>query len=196
MRGTQYDQAGQQSVPVHLGVVRAGKVELDHTALWPDGLPVRVQIADGASNVACEGPAVIAGYGPAGRAVADLLEKHAISYVILDRNPKTITTQEELGRRTVLGDASDPAVLEAAGIRSARLLVVTIPDEKAAVRTIRSARLMNPSLVILARTEYISTALVARRAGANAVISAELAVAKEFHELLVMNLCSRSPLPA
>lgn len=163
-------------------------MELDHFVDWPDGQRVRIQVADGCTALTCEGPAVIAGFGPAGRCVADLLDKRAVPYVVIDRNPKTITTQEELGKRAVLGDVSEPAVLEEAGIPTAKLLVLTIPDEKSTVRAIRSARLMNPSLVILARTEYMSTALIARRAGADAVISAELAVAKDFHELLVVSL--------
>ncbi len=176
------------SLPSHVGVFRAGKVELDHASGWPDGVQVRVQVADSDKCIRCEGPAVIAGFGPAGRCVADLLNKHGIDYIVIDRNPKTVTTQEELGRRVVLGDVSDPAVLDAAGIRVARLLVMTVPDEKSTVRAIRSARLMNPALVILARTEYVSTGMNARKAGASAVISAELAVAKEFHELLMVNL--------
>jgi voltage-gated potassium channel Kch len=177
--------------PAHFGVFRAGTVELDRIVDWPDGQRVSVQLVDGCASLTCEGPVVIAGFGPAGRCVADLLDRRAIPYVVVDRNPRTIATQEDLGRRAVLGDVSEPAVLETADIRSARLLVLTIPDEKSTVRAIRSARLMNPSLVILARTEYISTALIARRAGASAVISAELAVAKEFHELLMVSLSGR-----
>lgn len=186
------DRSGQQRnpMPVHLGTFRDGTIELDHPADWPDGQRVCVQVAGGCAAFPCDGPAVIAGFGPAGRCVADLLGKRGVPYVIIDRNPKTVPTQEELGRRIVLGDVSDPAVLEQAGIRTAKLLVLTIPDEKSTIRAIRSARLMSRSIVILARTEYFSTALVARRAGANMVISAELAVAKDFHELLGVNLSS------
>lgn len=180
-------------MPTHSGVFRNGRIELDHPVGWADGMRVVVQIVGDCNGCSDHRHAVIAGFGPAGRCAVDVLEKFSIPYVIVDRNPKTASTQQVLGRRAVLGDVTEPAVLEQAEIGRADLLILTIPDEKATIRAIRTAKVMNPSLAIVARTEYISTALVARRAGARAVVSAEIAVAREFHEVLLRSLMRQPP---
>ena len=182
-----------EALPIYSGVIREGKIELDHPVTFPDGVRVRVQLDGRHNGLECRSHGIVAGFGPAGRWVADLLDRYSMPYCIIERNPKTVATQESLGKRVVLGDVCEEATLEAAGVREAGILAVTIPDEKAAVRAIRCAKSLNPSLVIFAKTEYTSTALLARKAGADVVISAEVAVAKEFHELLL--LCLTSGLP-
>ena len=67
-----------------------------------------------------------------------------------------------------------------------------IREGKAAVRAIRCAKSLNPTLVIFAKTEYTSTALLARKAGADVVISAETAAARQFRQPL---LCLTGGLP-
>ncbi len=178
---------------MHAGVVRGGKVEFDHLTTWPDGVRVWIQIAEGHNGLDRAGHAIIVGFGPAGRWVADILDRFSVPYCIVERNPKTVAAQEALGKRVVLGDAGEEKTLVAAGVGDACVLALTIPDEKATVRVVRCAKSLNPKLVIFAKTEYTSTALVARKAGADVVISAELAVAKEFHELLLLALTGGRP---
>jgi voltage-gated potassium channel Kch len=177
-----------RALPVYSGVIRVGKVEFDHPVVWPDGVRVSVQAAAGHNRVEHPGHAIIVGFGPTGRWVADLLGRFSVPYCIVERNIKTVGDQQSLGKRIVLGDATEELVLEMAGVREARILALTIPDEKAAVRVIRCAKALNPKMVIFVKTEHTSTALVARKAGADVVISAEIAVAKEFHELLLLCL--------
>jgi voltage-gated potassium channel Kch len=175
-------------LPVYPGVLRGGKVELDHPVTWRDGVRVWVQIAEDREGIEQRGHAIIAGFGPAGRWAADVLERFSVPYCIIERNLRTAAAQETLGKRVVLGDASDELTLDVAGVREAGMLVLTIPDEKATIKTIRCARALNEKLVIIARTEYTSTALVARKSGADVVISAEVAVARELHQLLLLAL--------
>jgi voltage-gated potassium channel Kch len=181
-----------RALPVHTGVIRGGKVELDCPITWPDGAKVCVQIAPNHTGFDHPSHAIIVGFGPTGRWVAEVLDRFCVPYCIVERNVKTVSDQQGLGKRIVLGDVTDELVLEMAGVRDAGILALTIPDEKTAVRAIRCAKMLNPKIVIFAKTEHASTALVARKAGADVVISAEIAVAKEFHELLLLCL-SGSP---
>jgi len=183
--------------PTHAGVFRNGKVELDCPVEWPNGARVKVYLAEPIRPVRPSGHVIIAGFGPAGRWVADVLERFTIPYVLIETNPNTVSAQRALGKRVILGDASDPGILEAAGISTASLLVLTIPDEAATIRAIQAAKAANPALVVMARTAYTSSGMSARQAGADVVVNAERAVAREFYESVLFELSRAfSPGPA
>jgi Trk K+ transport system NAD-binding subunit len=128
--------------------------------------------------------AIIAGFGVPGRMVAEILESRGIPYTVIETNPATVTRACKPGRRLVCGDASDAQVLRQAGIELARLLVIAIPDEAAALACTRVARQLNATLRIITRTHYTSIGMEARQLGANEVVIAEQAVAREFAKLL------------
>ncbi len=128
--------------------------------------------------------AIIAGFGVPGRMVADILQSQGTSYVVVETNPTTCNRAEKPGRRLVLGDACDPAVLREAGIETADLLVIAIPNETAALECTRVARRLNQTIRIITRTHYTSAGIEAKQLGANEVIVAEQAVAREFANLL------------
>ena len=107
---------------------------------------------------------VIAGFGPAGRCVADLLESSGIEYVVVEKNEITVATQGCLGRRIILGDISEQATMSAAGVETAGILALTIPDEKAVLAATAQARKLNPNIYIIARTTYTSAGLKASQA--------------------------------
>src|SRR5262249_40988225 len=71
------------------------------------------------------GRALIAGFGPVGRAVADRLEKAGVSIAVIELNPRTVERQALLGRRVVYGDASNPEVLASAGLLMADAVILT-----------------------------------------------------------------------
>ncbi len=100
-------------------------------------------------------------------------------------------SQRELGRTAVQGDISDPQTLEKAGITEASILALTIPDEQAVLRAVTTARRLRPAIYIVARTTYASAGLEATRLGADDVIKAEQAVARQFYEMLQRKLATR-----
>jgi voltage-gated potassium channel Kch len=126
--------------------------------------------------------AVIAGFGLAGRAVADLLDEVGVPYTVIEKNPATVRTQNGLGRRFIAGDTSQEATLAESGVATASLLALTIPDVKAVLAATAAARKLSSAVYIIARTTYSSEGLQAMRLGANEVIKAEQAVALQFYE--------------
>lgn len=133
------------------------------------------------------GHAVVAGYGIPGRAVADQLSHGGVDVCVIELNAKTVervckTAIHNL--HVIVGDVSDEATLRRAGIETATLFVVTVPVDAAVLESVRLARRLNPSLHIMARCRYVSTALEAARRGANEVISEEQVVAEEFNRLI------------
>lgn len=171
---------------VLMGTYRGGMVVLDQDGQMPDGtrLIVRPVRPVGIDAARCDGLVIIAGFGLAGRYIADLLQSVHIPYCVIEKNPVTVETQAALGRRVVLGNVREKETLERAGIRQAGILALTIPDEEAVLQATSIARRVRPDIYIIARTYYSSKGIRASQLGADEVIKAEQAVALQFYERL------------
>ncbi len=127
---------------------------------------------------------IIAGFGPVGRTLADELIQRDVPITILDTNPETIRTQQSLGHTAVLGDATNPTALQAAGIDKASALAITIPDGAAAVDACAAARALAPDLYIIVRTNHLSEGIRALQQGASSVTVEEIAAAEALAKTL------------
>lgn len=116
---------------------------------------------------------LVAGYGLAGRAVCRALRTAGIRYVAVDQNSDNVRVAREAGDRVVLGDITQPEVLEELGCKRARLVVLGINDANATERATRTIRKAAPDLAIIARTPYEMDKAALRAAGATQVITAE-----------------------
>jgi CPA2 family monovalent cation:H+ antiporter-2 len=138
---------------------------------------------------------IIAGFGPGGRAIADRLESLHVPYVVVELNASTVTRQNRAGRSTVFGDIANPDVLEAAGIDRADAVIITIPDDDAALRAVQAVRTAAPDTFIGVRTQFLSGKMRALSLGASEVVVAEVAVAAAMDTTmfaaLSAHLCSR-----
>lgn len=99
--------------------------------------------------------AVIVGYGPVGRTASRILGDFGIPLVIIDMNLDTIRKLMELGQAAIYGDASRRDILEAAGIKKADYLLVTIPDVLTRTTVILTAKDLNPELHVFTRARYL-----------------------------------------
>ena len=178
----------------YLGYYSDGLVRLSARIDWPDGTPVLVRLADLTPGQAARGlgKVIIAGFGLAGRWVADIFDRHGIDYVVVETNPETIETQTKLGRRVICGNIAEEETLRRAGIGEASILALTVPDENAVLEATRLAKQLNPRLYIVARTTYSSSGMQASRLGADEVIKAEQAVARQFYEMLLRKVIGSS----
>lgn len=79
----------------------------------------------------------------------------------------------QLGFRTVAGDAREPAILRKAGVGSARLVVVCVPDDVAAIQIVRGIRELTRATLILVRCRFQQSQATLKQMGANAVVSEE-----------------------
>ena len=131
---------------------------------------------------------VIGGFGPVGRAVAEELEKQSIPYSIIEMNQATVQTQTRLGKRIIFGDIANTDVLESAGLITADALVLTIPDEHAAMLACTVARTLTSDLFIAVRTGLSARANIARGLGADLVVTDELAAAHEMQRAVLERL--------
>ena len=140
------------------------------------------------SIVASAYRAVVVGYGPIGQTVAGLLRDGSVEPVIIETNLETTRRVRSEGHQVVYGDATHPAVLEAAGIYSAVALVVSGPTSKQSAEIIRIARSVNPKVRVLARAYYLRETPILRDAGADEVFSGEGEVALAMTENILGTL--------
>src|SRR5690606_36587250 len=128
------------------------------------------------------------GFGPVGRAIAEKLEEMDIRIVVIETNQATIDRQRQLARRMVHGDVTDREVLIEADVRDADALILTIPDEGAAVRACELARALSPNIYIAARTNFLRKGLLATQAGADEVIVEEVVTAEAMERAVLRYL--------
>jgi len=98
---------------------------------------------------------LIAGYGRVGSFVARLLARLDQPFVVVDPNPGRADEARDAGYPVVYGDAAAEPVLEAAGVRRARLVIVTVPDPVGARLVVERARSINPNVHVVARTTTV-----------------------------------------
>ena len=96
-------------------------------------------------------PVIIAGFGRFGQVVARVLRGLDIGATVIDHDPGQIDTVRRFGWKAYYGDATRMDLLESAGARSAKLLVVAIDDAEAAMRTVKRVRQRFPDLSLIVR---------------------------------------------
>lgn len=114
---------------------------------------------------------VIAGIGRVGREAADELAGAGRPFVVIDPSDTTEAYCAERGFLYLRADATEDAVLERAGIKRARGLIVTTSSDATNLYVILSARLLNPEFFIAARAADEASVPKLLRAGANRAIS-------------------------
>jgi CPA2 family monovalent cation:H+ antiporter-2 len=132
--------------------------------------------------------AIVIGHGPIGRIVVRLLQENDIEPTVIELNMKTVRALRAGGISAVYGDASHATTLMAAGVTSARGLIVSVAGLPAIKEIIRLARQHNPTVQILVRAAHLREAAAIRAAGAHQVFSGEAEVALAFTEAILESL--------
>jgi monovalent cation:H+ antiporter-2, CPA2 family len=132
--------------------------------------------------------AVIVGYGPVGQAVDRALRRAGTETVVIDLNMDTVAGLEAKGQRALFGDASQPGILEQAGIARARHLVITLPHSVNRAPLITTARELSPRCRIVVRARYLREYDDLIHVGANAACFEEAEAAAALTELVLVDL--------
>ncbi|MDH5211867.1 MAG: NAD-binding protein, partial [Betaproteobacteria bacterium] len=115
--------------------------------------------AEREADVVDEASAVIvAGFGRFGQVVTRVLNGLGLHATLIDHDPNQIELVRRFGSKAYYGDATRLDVLEKAGVARARLLVVAIDDNVAALRLTREVRKRYPQLKVIARAHGRSDA--------------------------------------
>jgi CPA2 family monovalent cation:H+ antiporter-2 len=118
------------------------------------------------------GRVIVVGFGPAGKAVCDALKEQEIPYFILETNIATVSACR-VEEPIEIGDATQPEILEHAGVHHAAAVVVSIPDPSISRTVISQCRMIAPEVRVLVRARYSLFANTLREAGADTVVDEE-----------------------
>lgn len=132
--------------------------------------------------------AVVVGYGPVGQTSAQLLRHFGVQTVIIDLNLDTIQQLSNDGVPAVYGDATRQDILDAAGVRNAKYLLVTAPDALVRTLVIINAKEMNPALKVYVRARYLKELAWLEEVGATQICTEEAETALGLARMLLREM--------
>ncbi len=115
---------------------------------------------------------VVCGTGRMGEIICQRLAERKRPFVAIEIDEaRAQALREQNDWLVILGDATDDDVLLKAGIERAEALAAVLPGDADNVYTVLAARMLNPSLQIIARAKDEKAAGKLKHAGANRVVS-------------------------
>jgi monovalent cation:H+ antiporter-2, CPA2 family len=104
-----------------------------------------------ADPIAARHPVIIAGFGHFGNTVGRFLRANNVQATYLDIDSDTVDVLRKMGFKVFYGDASRYDLLEAAGAREARIIIIAIDSKEKRLEMIETVKKHFPHLNILVR---------------------------------------------
>jgi CPA2 family monovalent cation:H+ antiporter-2 len=123
---------------------------------------------------ALTGHVVVVGCGRVGRHIADVLGRVGVPRLVIEADVGRTTRLQQLGVPVLFGDAANSEILSHAGLSRARALIVTIPDDAAALTVVATTRRLAPDLHSICRASTWDGGRLLLEAGASAIVRPEL----------------------
>jgi CPA2 family monovalent cation:H+ antiporter-2 len=131
---------------------------------------------------------IIAGGGRVGFQIAQVLKSIDMHFVIIELDHRRFEQAKADGMAVVYGDASHEIVLEAAGIKDANLLILTLPGLVEARSVIVHSKRLNDRLEIIARASGQDSCDLLRALGASEVVLPEFEASFEMTRQSLLRL--------
>lgn len=96
-------------------------------------------------------PAIVVGFGRFGHVVGRLLRANGFRITVLDNDAEQVDMLRTFGLKAFYGDATRQEMLEAAGARTAKLIILNLAGEERSLKIVRIVKEHYPNLQILAR---------------------------------------------
>lgn len=117
-----------------------------------------------------KGHTIISGFGRNGQEASKAFLKNNMDYVVIERHARAANDVGHSMDYFLEGDATRDEVLIAAGIRNAKALITTLPEDADNLFVVLTARELNPDLKIISRASNDTSVNKLKRAGADNVI--------------------------
>jgi voltage-gated potassium channel Kch len=102
-----------------------------------------------------DNPVIIAGFGRFGLVVGRLLLANGINVTIIDSNPTNVEVLRKFGFKLYYGDVTRPEVIENAGIKMAKMVILSMAEYDEALKVASYLRKNYPHIKVLARAKDI-----------------------------------------
>ena len=134
------------------------------------------------------GRVLVVGYGRVGRLVGEMLDRHDLPWIAIDRDPSFVQQGRRAGHRVYYGDASRVELLERCGLDYARAVVVTMDSPEAAEAVVAVARGHRPDLTIVARARDARHAARLYELGATDAVPETIEASLQLSEAVLVDI--------
>jgi len=128
---------------------------------------------------------IVCGFGRVGTEVAREFIREKVKFVVIDNREEVRTCCERGNVPFIFGDASRNDVLELAGINRAKGLVAAVDSDVENLYITLTAKIMNPDIVVVARSDTDENVEKLIRAGASRVINPASIGGKRMAEVML-----------
>jgi len=113
---------------------------------------------------------ILCGYGRSGQYLGRFLKEENIPFIAIDIDPSRVNEASAGGEHVMYGDASRRVVLEAAGIKTAKALVISYADFRASMKVLHVIQDTYKNIPVIVRTLDDTHMDDIRNAGASEVV--------------------------
>jgi monovalent cation:H+ antiporter-2, CPA2 family len=135
-----------------------------------------------------ESKVLVVGYGRVGKLVAEMLTRHQIPWMAIERVPKLIEAGRRAGHDVFFGDASRSEMLHRFGLNAVLALVVTMDSPEATEAVVVNARELRPDLTIVARARDAQQAKRLYELGASDAVPETIEASLQLSEALLVGI--------
>ncbi|MBS0333765.1 MAG: cation:proton antiporter, partial [Proteobacteria bacterium] len=138
--------------------------------------------ADGEAHV------LIVGYGRVGRLVAEMLTRHQVPWIAIERDTRLVEAARRESKTLYFGDAARPDLLVRCGLDRAPALVVTMDSPDGAEAVVAAARELRPDLMVVARARDARHAARLYELGVTDAVPETIEASLQLSESLLVDL--------
>jgi voltage-gated potassium channel len=120
-----------------------------------------------------ENHVIVIGFGRNGHQVIDELSAHNYSFVVIDSNQDVLQNYRGKPIRFVQGDATEDVILEKAGIKNAKAVISTLPNDADNLFVALTVKSLNQGVTIVTRSSSEANEKKLRAAGVKSVVMPE-----------------------
>ncbi|WP_297514560.1 cation:proton antiporter [uncultured Caulobacter sp.] len=134
------------------------------------------------------GQVLVVGYGRVGKLVADMLRRHDLPWLSVERDARLVEQGRRDGGRIYYGDASRLELLERCGLASAKAVVVTMDSPEAAEAVVAAARGARPDVPIVVRARDARHAARLYELGATDAVPETIEASLQLSEAVLVDI--------
>ena len=134
------------------------------------------------------GQVLVIGYGRVGKLVGDMLSRHDLLWIAVDREARVVEQGRRSGDRIYYGDASRLELLERCGLATAKAVVVTMDAFEVAEAVVAAARGARPDVPIVVRARDARHAARLYELGATDAVPETIEASLQLSEAVLVDI--------
>ena len=134
------------------------------------------------------GQVLVIGHGRVGKLVGDMLNRHDLPWLAVERDARLVEQGRREGLRIYYGDASRIELLERCGLATAKAVVVTMDSPDAAEAVVAAARESRPDVPIVVRARDARHAARLYELGATDAVPETIEASLQLSEAVLVDI--------